>query len=463
MDRVPTQPDLDARLADWGFTTPEYRLAGEGPAPDEDFDTPSTEAGRAIAELLDTLAGADFGMDGLVLKVANRAWQRRLGASEKTPRWAIAYKRLGAEYETTVQAVQWQVGRVGQVTPVLIAEPVDMDGAQVTHYTAHHAAFYRSLGAAIGARIVVTRAGDVIPKVLRLAPGQEADPNLPVPERCPSCDSPLVLRNGKVLECRNAACPPKLRKALDYFAARDNMDIEGLGREVIDALVSGDHVHSPADLYRLSAEDLAALPLANGQLYGATRAAKLLAAITASRQKPYGTVLHSLGAPGVGYPECRAIAQQYGLADLLARCSGAAGTLRDDLTALHGIGPATATAIDTFLAENAAWIAQLPGVGLRVDAEPATTNADGPLSGKTFVVTGSLEMGSREDVEDWIRCPRRHRRQQRQRQHQLPGSRHQAGRQQGQGRRQAQRSHPHRGRPDRPCVIGGVTSIGHSV
>jgi DNA ligase (NAD+) len=404
MDRVPTQPDLDACLADWGFTTPEYRLANEGPAPDEDFDAPVTEAGRAIAELLDTLAGADFGMDGLVLKVANRAWQRRLGASEKTPRWAIAYKRLGAEYETTVQAVQWQVGRVGQVTPVLIAEPVDMDGAQVTHYTAHHAAFYRSLGAAIGARIVVTRAGDVIPKVLRLAPGQEADPDLPIPDRCPSCDSLLVLRNNKVLECRNAACPPKLRKELDYFAARDNMDIEGLGKEVIDALVGGDHVHSPADLYRLSGDDLAALPLANGQLYGATRAAKLLAAITASRQKPYGTVLHSLGAPGIGYPECRAIAQQFGLADLLARCSGAAGTLRDDLTALHGIGPATATALDTFLSENATWIAQLAEVGLRVEAAPATTNADGPLSGKTFVVTGSLEMGSREDVEDWIRA-----------------------------------------------------------
>src|SRR5260370_32323369 len=106
-----------------------------------------TETGRAIADLRDSLSGADFGMDGLVTKVANRAWQRRLGASEKTPRWAIAYKLLGAEYETTVRSVQWQVGRVGAVTPVLIADPIDMDGAQVTHYTAHHAAFYQALGA----------------------------------------------------------------------------------------------------------------------------------------------------------------------------------------------------------------------------------------------------------------------------------------------------------------------------
>ncbi|HWE60900.1 MAG TPA: NAD-dependent DNA ligase LigA [Chloroflexota bacterium] len=403
-DRFPTQPDVDAALAEWGFTVPEYRLASEGPAADERFEAPVTETGRAIADLLDTLAGADFGTDGLVLKVAGRAWQRRLGASEKTPRWAIAYKRLGAEYETTVRAVQWQVGRVGQVTPVLIADAVDMDGAQVTHYTAHHAAFYRALGAGTDARIVVTRAGDVIPKVLRLAPGQEPDPDLPIPDRCPSCEAPLVLRSSKVLECHNAACPPKLRKSLDYFAARDNMDIEGLGKEVIEALVSNGHVHAPADLYRLAVEELTALPLANGQLYGATRAAKLAAAIDASRAKPFSTVLHALGAPGVGYPECRMIAQYYGLADLLARCGEADCPLRDELTALHSIGPATATAFTTFLAENAAWISQLPAAGLQVERESAPQAVDGPLSGKTFVVTGSLEMGSREDVEAWIRA-----------------------------------------------------------
>jgi DNA ligase (NAD+) len=267
---------------------------------DERFEAPVTETGRAIADLLDTLTGADVGMDGLVLKVADRVWQRRLGASEKTSRWAIAYKRLGAEYETTVRAVQWQVGRVGQVTPVLIADPVDMDGAQVTHYTAHHAAFYRSLGAGSGARIVVTRAGEVIPKVLRLAPGQEPAPDLPLPDRCPSCAAPLVVRNGKVLECRNAACPPKLRKALAYFAARDNMDIEGLGTEIIEALVTGGHVRAPADLYRLTVEEVTAVALANGQRYGATRAAKLVAAIDASRVKPYSTDVQALVRGGVG-------------------------------------------------------------------------------------------------------------------------------------------------------------------
>ncbi len=317
-DQLPTQPDVDAALAKWGFTVPEYRLASEGPASDEGLDQPVTDTGRAIADLLDTLDGADFAMDGLVLKIANRDWQRRLGASEKTPRWAIAFKRLGAEYEATVRDVQWQVGRVGAVTPVLICDPIDMDGAQVTHYTAHHAAFYRALGAPIGGRIIVTRAGDVIPKVLRLAPGQEADLDLAIPDHCPSCGTPLTLRNEKVLECPNAACPPKLRKALDHFAARDNMDIEGLGPEVIEALVSGDLVHSPVDLYQLTADQLAAVPLANGQLYGAVRAAKLAAGIEASRAKPFSTVLHALGAPGIGYPECRSIAQNFSLTDLLS-------------------------------------------------------------------------------------------------------------------------------------------------
>jgi DNA ligase (NAD+) len=181
------------------------------------------------------------------------------------------------------------------------------------------------------------------------------------------------------------------------------MDIEGLGKEVIEALVSGGLVNAPADLYRLDVDSLTALPLANGQLYGATRATKLHAAIEASRAKPFSTVLHALGAPGVGYPECRAIAQHFDLADLLARRAGAAGTLRDELTALHGIGPATAEAVDRFLDENAAWIGQLQAVGLRVTHEDAPHQADGPLTGKTFVVTGSLEMGSREDVEAWIR------------------------------------------------------------
>ena len=403
-DLLPTQPEVDACLADWGFTAPEYRLACEGPGPDEQFDQPVTETGRAIADLLDTVGGADFAMDGLVLKVANRDWQRRLGASEKTPRWAIAYKRLGMEYETTVRSVQWQVGRVGQVTPVLICDPIDMDGAQVTHYTAHHAAFYRSLGAGTDARIIVTRAGDVIPKVLRLAPGQPADLDLPVPDHCPSCGTPLHLRNEKVLECRNAACPPKLRKALDHYAARDNMDIEGLGREVIEALVSGGLVLSPVDLYQLTAVDLAAVPLANGQLYGAVRAAKLVAGIVASRTKPFSTVLHALGAPGVGYPECRAIAQQFGLADLLALSAAPDGALPAALTALHGIGPATAAAFAGYLTENAAWIGKLSGAGIQVEREQVAHAADGPLTGKTFVVTGSLEMGSREDVEAWIRA-----------------------------------------------------------
>jgi DNA ligase (NAD+) len=403
IDRLPTQPDVDATLAEWGFTVPEYRVASQGPAPDEQFDAPVTETGLAIADLLDSVAGVEFATDGLVLKVANRAWQRRLGASEKTPRWAIAYKRLGAEYETTVRAVQWQVGRVGQVTPVLICDPVDMDGAQVTHYTAHHAAFYRTLGARIGARIVVTRAGDVIPKVLRLAPGEEPDPNLPVPDHCPSCGAPLYLRNEKVLECHNAADPSKLRKALDHFAARDNMDIDGLGTEVIEALVSGEYVRSPVDLYRLTLDQLATLPLANGQLYGTTRAAKLLASIEASRTKPFSTLLHALGVPGVGYPECRTIAQHFSLKELLDQALQSQEALQATLLTLHGVGPATAMAVAIYLAENASWIGELLTVGLLVERERMPQAVDGPLSGKTFVVTGSLEMGSREDVEAWIR------------------------------------------------------------
>ncbi|MDB5074550.1 MAG: ligase, NAD-dependent [Chloroflexi bacterium] len=182
------------------------------------------------------------------------------------------------------------------------------------------------------------------------------------------------------------------------------MDIEGLGTEVIEALVSGGHVHSPVDLYTLTVDQLAALPLANGQLYGAIRAAKLVASIDASRAKPFSTVLHALGAPGVGYPECRTIAQHFSLAALLELSAANDGVLQAELTALHGIGPATATAVATYLAEQAAWVGQLPDVGLQVERESMPQAADGPLSGQTFVVTGSLEMGSREDVEAWIRA-----------------------------------------------------------
>jgi DNA ligase (NAD+) len=224
-----------------------------------------------------------------------------------------------------------------------------------------------------------------------------------VPDHCPSCGAPLYLRNEKVLECHNAADPSKLRKALDHFAARDNMDIDGLGTEVIEALVSGGHVRSPVDLYRLTLDQLATLPLANGQLYGSIRAAKLVVSIEASRTKPFSTLLHALGVPGVGYPECRTIAQHFSLKELLDQALESQEALQAALLALHGVGPATAMAVATYLAENVSWIGELPTVGLQVERERMAQAVDGPLSGKTFVVTGSLEMGSREDVEAWIR------------------------------------------------------------
>jgi len=397
-----TQDEMRARLTDWGFLPLEYREGGGGPAPGESLDAPESPLGLAIADLLDTLEGADFAMDGLVLKIVDRAIQRRLGSTEKAPRWAIAVKMIGEEYTTTVRGVHWQVGRVGQVTPVLVCDPVDMDGAQVRNYTAHHAAFYRDLGAAVGSRVRVTRAGDVIPKVLGLVEGETRHADLPLPTACPRCDSPLALRNDKVLECRNATCPPKTRKALRHFAARDNMDIAGLGTEIVEALVGGARVASPADLYALSGEDIAALPLANGQLYGATRARKLHGQIAATRGKPFSVLLHALGAPGVGYPECRAIAGAYGLSDLLALAQS--GALATAIRDLHGVGPATAASLQAFLVDNAPWVASLTARGVQVAREAAPAVVDGPLSGKGFVVTGVLELGSREDAEALIRA-----------------------------------------------------------
>jgi len=397
-----TQDDMRARLTDWGFLPLEYREVVGGPVAGESLDAPESPLGLAIVDLLDTLEGAAFAMDGLVLKLVDRAIQRRLGATEKTPRWAIAVKMIGEEYTTTVRGVHWQVGRVGQVTPVLVCDPVDMDGAQVRNYTAHHAAFYRDLGAAVGSRVRVTRAGDVIPKVLGLLEGETRHDDLPLPTACLGCGNALTLRNTKVLECRNATCPPKARKALRHFAARDNMDIAGLGTEIVEALVGSARIASPADLYALSVEDIAALPLANGQFYGATRAQKLHGQIAATRGKPFSVLLHALGASGVGYPECRAIAGAYGLSDLLALARS--GALTVAIRDLHGVGPATAASLQGFLADNTPWIASLAGRDVQVAREAAPAAVGGPLSDKSFVVTGALEMGSREDAEALIRA-----------------------------------------------------------
>lgn len=397
-----TQPDVYRLLRDWGFDPPAFQHATSGPAADETLDAPHSETARAIVALLADTDGADYGSDGLVLKVVDRTAQIRLGATDRAVRWAVAFKVLGAEYETTVRAVSWQVGRVGQVTPVLTCDPVDMDGAQISRYTAHHAAFYRDLGADIGSRVIVTRAGDVIPQVLRLAEGQAAMPTnqTTIPTACPACTSPLRWRNDVALVCPNATCPPKLHGSLEYFAARDNMDIAGLGSELVAALVNTHLVNSPFDLYRLTQEQLAALPLANGQLYGARRASTLLATIAASRTVPYPRLLHALGVPGLGQPECRALATHFSLPDLLARA--AAGTLPDDAMALHGIGPATARAVAEFLAQNAAWVADAPALGLSTERLALPDTVHGPLSGQTFVVTGTLGLGSREAVEALI-------------------------------------------------------------
>jgi DNA ligase (NAD+) len=341
----------------------------------------------------DRRGALDFEIDGVVVKVDDVELQRRLGVVGRDPRWAIAWKFPPTTAVTHLKAISWNVGKFGDLHPFAELEPVHVGGVTVKLATLHNEEDLARKDIRPGDDVIVLRAGDVIPQVLSPAPhaveNASRQPPPRPPERCPFCDTPTV-KEGVFTRCPNRDCPERRWQLLKAFAAV--MDIDGLGEKQVATLQERALVRTAGDFYRLTEEQLVEL-----EGYGAVSAGRLVEAIQASKDRPFGIVLFALGIEGVGYVTGRNLAAQFRTVDALL----AAGP--DEVAETPGIGPVVAELIARQLADPQMreLIADLRQIGLRFEQE-GPPPGEGPLRDKTFVLTGTLPDLTREDAQERI-------------------------------------------------------------
>jgi DNA ligase (NAD+) len=337
-----------------------------------------------------------FDTDGVVVKLDDIALRGRLGTTSKFPRWAIAYKFPPEQAETTLKQIDINVGRTGAVTPFAVLEPVFIAGTTVSMATLHNANEVARKDVRAGDRVIVEKAGDIIPQVVRVVNPDRHDraERWQMPAHCPRCQSTLVRGEDEaVWRCENTSCPAKLQRGLEHFAARHAMNIEGLGESRIAQLIAGGLVASYADVYKLTQERLEQV-----ERMAEKSAANLIAQIERSKTRDFWRLIYGLGIRHVGERGAQALASAFGTMDALMAAS------KEQLQAVSDIGPVVAAAVREYLdqPQNQALIRELAAAGLRMDAPITAASAPGPLSGKTFVLTGTLHTMSREAATDAI-------------------------------------------------------------
>jgi DNA ligase (NAD+) len=333
-----------------------------------------------------------YEIDGSVIKVDSEDQRRRLGAVSRTPRWAVAWKFPAEEEATTVQDIFVSVGRTGALTPVAALEPVHVGGVTVSRATLHNEDELRRKDVRVGDRVFLRRAGDVIPEIVRVIPESRPPDSKPweMPRQCPACGTPVVREEGEAItRCPNPTCPAKTVSRLRHFASRLAMDIEGLGIETSTQLTETGLVKTPADLYRLTYDQLV-----NLERFADLSARNLLAAIEASKTRPLRHVIYALGIRMVGEATALALARRFGSLEALVEATV------EDLQSVRDVGPEVARQIHDFLAvpEQRETIRQLLAAGVRPQPEQAAAGS-GPFAGKTVVLTGTLTQYSRESAK----------------------------------------------------------------
>ena len=354
----------------------------------------------AIADAGDIRESLDYGIDGVVIKIDSLVLQRRLGYVGRDPRWAIAYKFPAEQIETTLLRIHVNVGRTGALTPWAELEPVVVGGVTVSRATLHNKDEIARKDFREGDRVVVQRAGDVIPQVVEVAAGNErsaASVPYVFPDKCPSCGTTTVQSEDEaVTRCVNAACPAQFERLLEHFASRGAMDIEGLGERVAQDLPRLGFVSNIAGVYRLHErrDDLLEL-----EKMGETRVANLLAAIEASRSQPLPRLLFALGIPGIGSESAEWLSRRF------RSLAGLKEATEEELLAIDGIGPViAATLVEYFAVEqNQELIEDLISLGVNPIDDTPEPSADHPANGVTFVVTGRLESMSRSEAQSRIK------------------------------------------------------------
>ena len=357
-----------------------------------------------------------YDIDGVVYKLDRYDQQRAMGFVSRAPRWALAHKFPAQEEATTVESIEVNVGRTGAVTPWVLMAPVHVGGVTVTRATLHNADQVARLDVRVGDTVIVRRAGDVIPEVVRVVAetrpvakrGEPLHPPFQLPAKCPDCGSTVEREEGEVVaRCTGGLfCPAQRKQSLFHFASRRAMDIEGLGERFIEALVDLDYVHTIADLYRLTVDDFVAMKQRADEMAGtvpetvkagkiATRwAENLVAAIDASRASSLERVLFALGIRDVGESTAKTLARHFGALDPIMSAD------EEALKQVPDVGPVVATRIAHFFAQphNREVIAALREAGVHWKEGAPRRASEGPLSGSTVVLTGGLESMSRDEA-----------------------------------------------------------------
>jgi len=342
---------------------------------------------------LDARDDLDYEIDGVVLKVDDVSACETLGSTSRAPRWAFAYKFPARKEETTVRDVVVQVGRTGRLTPVALMDPVEVGGVTVTRASLHNPSLIAELGVGLGDRVRIKRAGDVIPDVVEVVEGN-GDGHFGFPETCPACGSP-VERDGPMAFCTGGlSCPAQRERSIEHYASRTGLDIEGLGEKAVGQLLETGLVSDAADLYDLSAEELAEL-----EGWGEASARNLRDELDAAGEPPLADFLTALGIQDVGGVTARNLAAEFGSFDAVREAADDGDT--DAFEAVPDVGPTVARSIvDFFGSESNREV--LDRLLDHVDPQDAEQSGGDALAGLTFVFTGSLDGMTRGDAQDIV-------------------------------------------------------------
>ena len=340
----------------------------------------------------ETLVKLPYAVDGLVVKVDSYAQQRRAGFTAKSPRWAIAFKYPAQQASTVIEDVVFSVGRTGTITPVAKVKPVFCAGVTISSVTLHNFDEVGRLGIHAGASVLIERAGEVIPKIVKVTKPAKGGRNIHPPKNCPACGAAVVKEPEFVAYyCENPSCPAQIKRMLLHFASRPAMDIQGLGEQVVATLVDSGRVKSAADIFELAKGDLLEIPL-----FADKRAENLLQQISDSRARPLGKLLNALGIRHIGEKLAATLAENFSL-DELAQASV------DSLERVPEVGPVVAESITDYFAskEVRELIERFRGARLNFEKVRRREPSSGAVfSGKTFVFTGELAKMTRQEAEE---------------------------------------------------------------
>lgn len=379
----PKHSESLALLAHYGFKVSEnYKVV-------ENID----EAIKYIGDFNELRQGLSYDTDGAVIKVNDVYQQRILGATGKDPRWATAYKYPPEQAETTLEDIDWRVGRTGVLTPTAVLTPVKLSGSVISRATLHNEDFIRAKDIRIGDRVVINKAGEIIPEVLRVVAEKRTgdEKEVEIPNVCPECGW-RVERQGEeaAIRCTNPHCPALGREGLIHFVSRDAMNIDGCGPSVINALLDAGLVRDAADLYSLRKEDLLKL-----ERMGEKSADNLLAALSESKKNELDKLLFALGIRHVGAKVARILATEFGSMEKLQQAQP------EELAQIRDIGDKIAESAVTWLnvPANIDLVERLAAAGLTMTFTPPASQDDNPFFGKTLVFTGTMPTLGRAEAK----------------------------------------------------------------